>query len=331
MRIESLEHSNSMNKKSLLILTIVLAAAAFLVWNKPHDAGSTTPVKIAYQPIVFGMPVFVGEQEGLFQKHGVVAESKSFTSANDMINALVAGEVVMVPGAPLVPVLSLESKYPGKFRVFAHSVMTADKPFDRIIVKADSPIKSVADLAGKRLALIPGTTAMNTIKAFLKKNSVSPDGVNFVQLAPPAQLPALESNSVDALYAYEPTLTVALSKGAFKAISSSVYCSMLEPCPLVVSIIDRDFERKHPKEAAAAIAAINDAVVLMKQDPTRASKSLVPYTKLDPALAPKVSLQNMTSTGELNVPNLQQFINILVEIGELQSGISADKLLAPTQ
>jgi len=321
-----------MKKKLLLVLTACLATTAFFACNKsPEVGGVLTPVKIAYQPIVFGVPLFVAEQEGLFKKHGVVADSKSFTSANDMINALVAGEVVIVPGAPLVPVLSLESKYPGKFRVFAHSVMTSDKPFDRIIVKEDSSLKSAADLAGKRLALIPGTTALNTIKAFLKKNNVSPDAVNFVQLAPPAQLSALASGAVEALYAYEPTLTVALSKGGFRAISPSIYCSMLEPCPLVVSIIDRDFERKHPKEAAAAIGAINDAVTLMKKDPAKASESLVPYTKIDAGIAHKVSLQNMTVTGEMNVPNLQQFINILVDIGELQSAISADKLLAPTQ
>jgi NitT/TauT family transport system substrate-binding protein len=314
-------------KTTLLLLVTTLLA---LTGCKDKPSTSET-VRMAYQPIVFGMPVFVGQEQKLFQKNAVNVEAQSFTSANDMINALVAGQVHIVPGAPLVPVLSLESKYPGKFRVFAHSVMTSAKPFDRILVKKESPIKSVGDLAGKRLALIPGTTALNTIKAYLKRSNVDPASVTFVQLAPPAQLPALESNSVDALYAYEPMLTVALAQDRYVAITPSVYCSMLEPCPLVVSIIDRDFERKHPEEARRAISALSEAASSMKNKPEEASLALVPYTKIDPALAPKVSLQNMTVGGDINRENLQQFINILVEIGELQSGISVDTLLAPTQ
>lgn len=277
------------------------------------------------------MPVFVAEEQKLFERHEVKVESKSFTSANDMINALVAGQVQIVPGAPLVPVLSLESKYPGKFRVFAHSVMTSQKPFDRILVKNEAPIQSVGDLTGKRLALIPGTTAMNTIKAFLKRNEVDPEAVTFVQLAPPAQLSALESGSVDALYAYEPLLTVALSQNRYRALTPSVYCSMLEPCPLVVSIIDREFEKKHPEAAERVIAAFNDAAALMQEKPEEVSNALVPYTKIAPELAAKVSLQNMTIDGKMDIGNLQKFMNILIEIGEIQTGIPADKLVAPTQ
>lgn len=325
-------HSLPHMKTKPLLFFVFAAAVAGYLWfgSKSASSGSSELVKIAYQPIVFGMPVFVAEQDGLFAKHGVTAETKSFTSANDMINALVAGDVVMVPGAPLVPVLSLESKYPGKFRIFAHSVMTNDKPFDRILVKNESAIKAPGDLAGKRLALIPGTTAMNAMKAYLKKNGVGVDQVEFVQLAPPAQMPALEAGSVDALYAYEPTLTVALSKGtSYRAITPSVYCSMIEPCPLVVSIISREFERKHPKEAKAGIEAIQEAIKLMKADPNKASAALVPYTKIAPELAGKVSIQQMTQVGEINTANLQQFIDILVQIGELQATISAHQLLNP--
>jgi ABC-type nitrate/sulfonate/bicarbonate transport system substrate-binding protein len=96
----------------------------------------------------------------------------------------------MIPGAPLVPVLALESKYPGRFRIISHSVMTSDKPFDRVLVKSESSIKSPKDLAGKKLALIPGTTATNVMRAFLKQQGVDPQSVSFIQLAPTAQLPA---------------------------------------------------------------------------------------------------------------------------------------------
>ena len=84
-------------------------------------------------------------------------------------------------------------------------------------------------------------------------------------------------------------------------------------------------------EARGAISALSEAASFMKNKLEEACLALVPYTKIDPVLAPKVSLQNMTVAGDINRENLQQFINILVEIGELPSGISVDTLLAPTQ
>jgi ABC-type nitrate/sulfonate/bicarbonate transport system substrate-binding protein len=280
---------------------------------------------------VFGMPVFVAQEQKYFEKNNLVVDAKSFTSANDMINALVAGQVDMVPGAPLVPVLSLESQYPGRFRVFAHSIMTTEKPFDRILVKTNSSINSVADLAGKKLALIPGTTAMNAMKAYLKKNGIDPASITYVQLAPTAQLAALQSDAVDALYAYEPVLTIALEQGTYRAISPSVYCSLLNPCPLVVSIVDRKFEKENPEITQRAIKSLDEAVQLMRDDPVKASAALAAYTKVQLAITPKVSLQNMTIGGNMDLANLQQFIDILLDIGEIKSKVSAENLVAPTR
>ncbi len=286
---------------------------------------------MAYQPIVFGMPVFVAQDQKFFQNNNLVVDAKSFTSANDMINALVAGQVQVVPGAPLVPVLSLESQFPGRFRVFAHSIMTMDKPFDRILVKTNSPIKSVRELAGKKLALIPGTTAMNAMKAYLTKNGIDPNSVSYVQLAPTAQLAALQSDAVDALYAYEPVLTIALEQGTYRAISPSVYCSLLNPCPLVVSIVDRKFEKEHPDVTKRAIKALDEAVQLMRDDPVKASGSLANYTKVQLEITSKVNLQNMTVGGNMDLTNLQQFIDVLLNIGEIKSKVAAGNLVAPTK
>src|SRR4028118_1727051 len=317
--------SYALRSRCLLLLALPVILLLSSCWTS--SAPSTQQIRMAYQPIVFGLPVFVGNEQKIFEKHNLSVDAKSFTSANDMMNALVAGQVDMVPGAPLVPVLSLEAQYPGRFRVMSHSVMTSDRPFDRILVKADSPIKSPQDLSGKKLALIPGTTASNATRAFLKKQGVDPQTVNFIQLAPTAQLPALQSGSVDALYAYEPLVTIALNQGSdFRAISGSIYTSLLEPCPLVVLIVDRNFERQHPDTVKRAAGAFDDIFKLMREQPAVANAALVPYLKIPGNVAPKVNLQNMTYSGQMQLDNLQRFIDILREIGEIQNPIDAKQL-----
>lgn len=328
-----------MKKTKLNSLKIYLAITAvfclgFILQGceKNQNQPQQLQVRMAYQPIVFGMPVFVGQERKIFQNHGLTVDAKSFTSANDMLNALVAGQIDMVPGAPLVPVVALESQYPGRFRIISHSVMTSDKPFDRILVKSDSPIKTAKDLQGKKLALIPGTTASNVVKAFLKQQGVDSQTVNFIQLAPTAQLSALQTGSVDALYAYEPLVTIALNQNnAFRAISDSIYTSLLEPCPLVVLIVDRNFEKQNPEAVKRATESFDEIFKLMKEKPEIASTALVPYLNIQADLAPKVSLQNMTPPGQMQIDNLQKFIDILRDIGEVQAPIEATKLTAETK
>ncbi|MGD9588741.1 MAG: ABC transporter substrate-binding protein [Pyrinomonadaceae bacterium] len=318
-------------KVYLSLIALVGSVLLLQSCDKPVNQ-SEVKVRMAYQPIVFGLPVFVGEQQKIFQNHGLTVESKSFTSANDMLNALVAHEIDIVPSSPLVPVVALEAQYPGRFRIISHSVMTSGKPFDRILVKGDSAINSAKDLGGKKLALIPGTTASNVVKAFLKQQGVDPQTVTLIHLAPTAQLAALQSGSVDALYAYEPLVTIALNQAnSFRAISGSLYTTLLDPCPLVVTIVDRDFERQHPDAVKKAVQSFDEIFTLIKDKPDVASQALVPYLKIDPAIASKVNLQNMTLHDEMQIDNLQRFIDVLREIGELQAPIDAKQLIAETK
>jgi ABC-type nitrate/sulfonate/bicarbonate transport system substrate-binding protein len=286
---------------------------------------------MAYQPIVFGLPVFVGLEEKIFEHNHLQVEAMPFTSANDMLNALLAGQIDIIPGSPLVPVVSLEAKYPGRFRVFSHSVMTSAKPFDRILVKNDSPIRSVHDLSGKKMALIPGTTALNVTRAYFSRQGLDSDKVTFVQLAPTAQLTALQSGAVDALYAYEPLVTIALDQGSFRPITGSIYAALLDPCPLVVSIVSRKFEREHPEAVRRSTQALAEIFKEMKEDPEKAAMSMVPYLKIPARLAPRVSIQSMTLPGQMNIANLQQFIDILRGIGEVTAQVDALALTEPTR
>src|SRR5690606_7033222 len=114
-------------------------------------------------------------------------------------------------------------------------------------------------------------------------------------------------------------------------ITGSLYTSLLDPCPLVVTIVDRNFERRHPEAVKRATAAFDEIFKFIREKPEIASASLVPYLKIQPDIAPKVNLQNMTSHDQMQIDNLQNFINILRDIGEIQSPIEATKLIEVTK
>src|SRR5882672_781185 len=210
-----MSHSSTTISRRILFPIVIAFVLSAHGCKKDSGGAAAEQVKVraAYAPNVINLQTFIAQDRDLYKKHNLVADAKLFTSANDMISAMVSGEIDVVAAVSLVPVLNLEAQKPGTLRIFSHSKMTAEKPFDSILVRQDSSIKNLEDLKGRKLAVLPGTTATNLMKAFLKRKGIDSASVQYVALPPASHLASLQSGAVDALFAYEPTVTVALQAG----------------------------------------------------------------------------------------------------------------------
>ena len=75
---------------------------------------------------------------------------------------------------------------------------------DEILVHADSPIKSVADLRGKTIAVGKGSSAHGNILGQLDKAGLSPSDVKLVFLQPADALSAFTQRQADAWAIWDP-------------------------------------------------------------------------------------------------------------------------------
>lgn len=287
-------------------------------------------VRIGYLPIISSLPIYIAQENKLFEKAGIKVTYKILQSSNDIVNALIAGEIDVSPELSIVPVLHLEEKFPNNIRIFSHSKITKDKPFDKLIVREDSGIGKLSDLQGKKIGVFPGTTALNMLKEFLRKNNVDINKITFVQLAPPVQLQSLESKAIDALLSYEPTTTIALLQKKYKVLYSSVFTELLNPTPLGVAIISRNFEKEYPELAKKVINVIDNSVAYMNNNEKDSRKLLIKYNKLLPEASEKTVLLNMTLSSDVNYKNIQELVNIFVITGELKNTLESKKSLEPT-
>lgn len=323
-------HRDTVNARVFLILGIVLLAAIgiwFWFGKQGLQSGQPAKVRVAYAPVVLNLPSYIAQDRGLFAKAGLNVEYTSFSSANDMINALVAGQVDVVTGVSLVPILNLEAQSPGKARVFLHSLMTAETPYDGVVVKKDSPIQGLADLVGKKVGVFPGTTATNLMKAALKKQGIDPAKVELVTLPPPSHLSALETGAVDALLAYEPTLSTALDQGA-RRIFGSIFADLLSPSPISSSVVSRKFASEHPDVFKKFAAVLDQAITQIRHDTASCRPSLVTHTKITPQVAEMVNLVPDVLSSELKPDAVQAFVDLLVSLGELPKKVDAHALLS---
>ena len=307
-----------------LCLVILLAATLRCTARKQGR------VRIAYAPILASLPVFVAQDQQMFQQHRLQAEVVPFSSSNDMVSGLVAGQVDMLPAVSLVPLLHLEIQHPGKFRVFAHSRMRRENSTYRLVVRSSSPVQQLRDLKGKKVGVFPGTSATRLVSAFLLRRGVDPGSILFVQLPTSAQVSSLESGAVDALFSYDPLILIA-EPGRYRAISNSVYGELMEDCPVGVSVISRAYERSQPETAARAAAVMQEAIVYVGSHPQQATALLPRFTRMTPEMAGRVNVADITLSSTVDAGVLQRFIDLMYEIGEIPEKIDAHRLTNATR
>jgi NitT/TauT family transport system substrate-binding protein len=308
---------------------VILAGAAIGVWKSSSKA--PREVRIAYPPIIPSLPLFVAQEQRLFEKENLTTEMLPLSSSNDLVNALVAGQADMLPAVSFIPIVHLEIQHPGKVRVFSHSRMNESNALDKIIVKEKSSLRSVQDLQGRKIGVFPGTAPQKMLITFLKKHGVNAKTNSFVQLAPQAQLSSLESGAVDALFSYEPVTTTALVHGGYRALFGSVYADLLNPCPIGVSVISRDFERSQPDLARRSVKVLQDGIAYMAANQTFSRALLPKFTKLPPEIAARVNISDVTLQNQVDVGNLQAFVDLLYVSGEIPEKIDAHRLVDPTR
>ena len=317
-----------MNKKIVISFGVSLCIFV-LIFALQEDA--TNEVRIAYPPIVASLPIFIALEQELFEKSGIKIKRVVFQSSNEMVNALVTGKVDVLPAVSLIPIIHLEIRYPGRIRSFSHSKIQRDNAFDSIIVKKDSPIGSLEDLEGKKVGIFPGSSSQTMLTAFLRDKGVNPNNVKLVPLSPQAQLNSLASEAIDALFSYEPITTTATVDPNYRRLHGSVFAELISPCPIGSSAISRRFEKNNPDLARKVISILDESVIQLRKAPGKFKALLPQFTSIKSEVAPLVNHVDVTLSSEINLGNLQSFVNILHKIGEIPEELNAERLVRLTK
>jgi len=308
-----------------LLLLLILSSVALHSCKLPSQQAPA--VRIGYLNLVTSLPLFIAQEKGFFKAQGIKFESIPLPTSNRLADALIAGDLDCYIGASIVPVFAAELLSPGKMKVFAASEITQEHPFDALLVKSGSTIKTLPDLSGKKIAVFPGSTATNLLKNYLHSQGLDVSTIIFVDLLPAEHLDALKIGFVDAVHAYEPTIAVALSQGSAEVLHGSVYAAILSPNPISVSVVSADFLKNHPQTAAKTISALQLAAAFMKENDKETRSLLAKYLKISQDAANRCSLLYMLPHDKIDPANLQQFADILTDLGELNAHLSADTLL----
>ena len=139
-----------------------------------------------------------------------------------------------------------------------------------LVVKADSPIKTIADIKGKKIAATKGTDPYFFLLRALDANNLKLADVQVVHLQHPDGRTALEQGQVDVWAGLDPHLAASEAGGARLIFRNPAFGvptflntteSFLKQHPEAVRVVVANYERArrwiidHPRETAEIIAA----------------------------------------------------------------------------
>jgi ABC-type nitrate/sulfonate/bicarbonate transport system substrate-binding protein len=319
-----------MKKILFAVLGIGVIVGIFMFLQRTPEVAKPYIVRVGNTPILSSkLPLEITKQKNFFQEAGVSVKITEFATSNLLNDALVRGDIDITPQVSLLPLLSSESIAPGKVKIFSVMDLTDEHPYDSIITKEESLIHGIADLAGKKIGVFQGTTATNTLKAFFKDKGIDDSSMQFVQLAPAEHLAALASGSIDALYTYEPAVTIALDKGGYKKIYGSVFAAQLNHSPLGAGLINAQFAKEHPIEAQRVVTAFNKTYDFLRTHERESRDINATLFQLSPSVRNAVPLVYFFHSDTIDRSLVNRLVDIFVAIGELKTKVDLTNAYYP--
>jgi NitT/TauT family transport system substrate-binding protein len=282
--------------------------------EQPASAGSggKTTVKMASLGVASDAAMYLGKKKGFFDQEGIDLQIQSVGAGGAAVApAVLKGEYDVAGGGIDGAVLGAAKGLPlkiigsGGAPVSKGTTPTAsEKKFTTgIAVKADSDIKSVADLANRKMAAITITGLQYLcIAGAAQKAGVDPKSLKILEIPAPEMLGALEKGRVEAAALVEPFITVARQQG-LRIIDDP--CVDAIPGAIQAGYFTSEqWAKKNPDVAQRLSKALVKSNQYANDHPDEVRATLPEYTKITPQLASKITLAPYATDGKNTLPEI---------------------------
>lgn len=320
----------------LVVLLLQLTASSGC--GRRPDPGPT--VRVGYYANVNHGAALVGLDRGLFARAlgpGLRIEARSFVGAGDVITGLAAGELDLAYVGPGPAISALA--HGAEIRILGQGSQGGAA----LVARADTPIRSVADLDGRRVVVptLAGTQDI-CLRRLLAESGLrdrAEGGTVEILHAPPTDLKALfAARHVDAALIAEPwpSRLLADRDTPVRLILDGKQVWRRGRYPSSVLVASRAFLSARPELARRWIEGHEAArrLILAQRDQAAASMNRMIARELGKPLPPAAlerAIANVRYTTEVDLEALQAFADLMRECGYLQQRLSARSLVAATR
>jgi ABC-type nitrate/sulfonate/bicarbonate transport system substrate-binding protein len=307
-------------------------------------AKENSMVTVGYSALGVSLPLFVAHRAGLFADQGLRVQMRGYPTAHPLVEGII-DEDVPCGGFVAFPI-ALHRHLRARPLHYACAVAEdLDNPISFLLVRRGSGIRSIDDLAGRRVGVLPTKAYREWLKALLARSGLGYHQVKLdrtckcMQTCSASKVPiermvpvhdvlphetamALRSGRVDAIFTNDPGATAAVRSGVAEVFGDRPILPSLLGSPFLFGsfVFDSDFVADRPDEARRIVAALDAGVRFCRHDPAEARRLAAPY--LPPScsdLSDGLGRPIFLTSGEVDTARLQATIDLLAD-GDMIGG-----------
>lgn len=283
----------------VILLSMLLSACA-------PAAAPAEPVtlKIAVLRILDTLPMYVAQQEGLFDAKGITVEFIPAASAAERDQIITAGQADGMINEVVSTLLYNKDQIQIQIVRFARTATPTSSQYS-ILAAQQSGITDVQGLKGVEIGISQGTVIEYITDRLLEAEGLAPEDINIVAVPKiDVRMNLLGTGELKAATLPDPFSSLALQQGAVLVTDDTRHpeygystISFRKP------VID-----EHPEAIKAFLAAIEEATALINADPTK-YENVLTEQKLIPA--PLLGSYKFPPFPPASVPSQDQWDDVL--------------------
>jgi NitT/TauT family transport system substrate-binding protein len=293
---------------ALTVGILLTAAATACGGSGPSSAGPNgDQVHVGVIPILDVAPIYLGKAKGFFTAQQIDLSLEVGQGGAAIVPGVVANQLQFGFSNMVSLLLAQSNGLP--LKVVSNGVASTGvqgKDYAGLVVKGDSPYKTAADLAGKRIAV---NTLKNicetTVKLSIRKAGGDPSGIKPFELAFPDMPAELDAGRADAICVVEPFLSQALANGDRSV--ASLYVDAAPNLTVAAYFTSQRLLSTNPGLVQRFQTAMAQSLAYADSHPDEVRQILTTYTKIDPKLISKLVLPKWPA--EVNRASVQTLAN----------------------
>ncbi len=306
-------------KISAAILLSVLTGA---LGQASAQTSATRTIKIGLLPIINVAPIFVGQEKGFFRDEGLTIDTKTFQGGAAITTAVISGDVDIGFSNVATQVIAHVQGAPVRI-VATNDVSSSRAIIDEIYVKANSPIKSLRELTGKRVAI----NALRGLPDLLLRASIDTDGgdsgkVTFVEIPYPQMGQVLAAGQVDAAYPSEPFKIIVSGDGT-RAVGNPR--RLIEGAPYGIWVASLSKIASDKDALVRFQRALAKSIEYSVANPEEVRRVASSFTRINPDVLGRMQLPAWNAS--VDMPGLQNIIALMQKYEFIRKPIKAEETL----
>jgi NitT/TauT family transport system substrate-binding protein len=266
----------------VIAMVMLLIAACSPAARPATESPAMEPVslKMAVLPIIDTLPLYVAQQQGYFEKHGLAVELVPVASAPERVQLMAAGQVDGTINETLA-VMQFN-----KEGVQVQAVRYALRPVAGyghffILASGQSGITTPESLKNVEIGVSQGTVIEYVTERLLQNEGLSSDEIKTIPVPKiPDRMSLLASGELSAGTLPDPLGALAVQSGAVIVMDDS----NLPEYGFSIYSFRKAMIDAHPEAIRGFLAAIDEAVTMINADPTKYTSILSEANIVPPPL-----------------------------------------------